>query len=83
MSFRDDHDAAVARIDSLEAELKTERAAAQVLREQLEVERAERRRFQAIAGSQRPIEDSGPAILRTVVALVLVIAIIAIYRYVQ
>jgi len=84
MSFRDDHHAAIARIDALQHELIIERAATQRAREQLEVERAARKRLEAmVPADDRPLEDSGPAIFRTVVALIITTALISIYFFVR
>jgi len=47
MSFRSDHDAAVARAKALEAELEAERAKGELVRAELRAERAERERLEA------------------------------------
>lgn len=84
MSFRDDHHAAVARIDALELELARERMATQKARADFEAERAARKRLEAmVPADDRPIEDSGPVIFRTVVALIITIALISIYFFVR
>lgn len=54
MSFRDDHDAALARVEALEAELERERAKVAELAKQLDTERAERQRLERLVGVQMP-----------------------------
>jgi hypothetical protein len=84
MSFRNDHDAAIARIDVLERELARERMATEQARTDFEAERAARKRLEAmVPADDRPIEDSGPAIFRTVVALIITISLISIYFFVK
>jgi multidrug efflux pump subunit AcrA (membrane-fusion protein) len=54
VSFRDDHDAALARAEALEAELERERAKVAEREKQLEIERAERQRLEQLVGVQMP-----------------------------
>ena len=48
MTFREDHDAAIARADALENELEDEREKAELAQVQLEAERAERKRLEGL-----------------------------------
>ena len=48
MTYREDHDAAIARADALENELDEQREKAELAQVQLEAERAERKRLQAL-----------------------------------
>ena len=54
MSFRDDHDAALARVEALEAELERERAKVAEREKQLAAERSERLRLEQLVGVQMP-----------------------------
>src|SRR5688500_2092774 len=53
MTFREDHDAAIARADALENELEEQREQAELAKVQLEAERAERKRLQALVDKQQ------------------------------
>ena len=60
MTFRDDHDAALARIDALEGEVEQAREGERDARRELAAEKAQRRRLEAKLRSGSPPRPAEP-----------------------